>query len=83
MPAEVFVVTEAYGASAVAKVFATFEAALFFASSRFDNYTDCESTSHEVDYRCRLATFSAAWSPRVPGVVCCVHINVWPCTVQA
>ncbi len=82
MAVDVFVVTEAYGASAVAKVFGTFEAALFFASARFDNYTDCESTSHEVDYGARLASFSATWSPRVEGVISSVHINVWSCAVQ-
>jgi len=76
---QVFVVTEANGATAVAEVFASWTLALYYAQERFRNYSHCEDRSSEINLGAQYATFSASWDPGTdkPNVMRRVDISVW------
>lgn len=73
----VYVVTEAYGASAVAETFTTWEDALAYAKERASNYRQCAATwAEHTDHGCELCEFSAKWTrivetPRLRGGLTC------------
>ena len=73
----VFVVTEAYGASAVAEVFASWEMALAHAFERFANFRGCDETTTEIGPE--HAALSAKWDPGTdqPDVARRVDISIW------
>lgn len=74
----VFVVTEAYGAGAVAEVFTEWEPAIAYARQRFANYDRCEMRYSTVDEH-SYAEFHARWDPGTerPDVARRVDISVW------
>lgn len=76
---QVFVVTEANGAMAVAEVFASWTLALYYAQERFRNYSQCADRSSEINPGAQYATFSASWDPGTdkPDVMRRVDISVW------
>lgn len=73
----VYVVTEAWGGTAVAEVYETWDLAIAYARQRFENYVGRCDTAQEVNEQCGHATFAATWDPVTPGTVCRVDIAVW------
>ena len=77
----VYVVTEAYGASAVAETFTTWADALAYAKERASNYRHCAATwAEHTDHGCELYEFSAKWDPhsRDPKVARRFDLRLWP-----
>lgn len=80
---EIYVVAEAYGASAVADTFTTWDGAIAYARDRFQNFrsNDCETWSCHEDPGCELAQYHATWQTHNEDAASRIDIAVWPTRV--
>lgn len=82
----IYVVTEAWGASAVAEAFERWDDALAYARHRAANYRaeNCSWREEETDHGCELYSFTAKWDPGTDrlGVARRCDIRVWPVRVH-